>query len=173
MSIVQSKGHRHDFLEAEAWAVPERMGRSTDSLNALLGSSMGDSSASPSSVCHGGGSIKHKSNTPRPDRGESGPGHPYLGTSIQGSTLCPTQQLPWWQEGKDCLDSWSVAKGHECHLLAPQQACRLPQRAAGQLGVARKPVILWQWDTEVAQISKIGLALELLLLSSRTLWDFQ
>lgn len=63
--------------------------------NALLGSSMGDSSASPSSVCHGRDSIKHKPNNTRPERGGGSPGHPYLGTSIQGSKLCPTQQLPW------------------------------------------------------------------------------
>lgn len=93
MSVDQNKSHRHDFLEAEAWAVPERMGRSTDSLNAFLGSSMGDSSASPSSVCHGGDSIKQKSNNTRPETGGSGPGHPHLGTSVRGSKLCPTQQL--------------------------------------------------------------------------------
>ena len=89
--------------------MPERMGRSTDSLNALLGSSMGDSSASSSSVCHGRDSIKHKSNNTRPERGRSGPGHPNLGTSVQGSKLCPTQQLVCL--GTVCLGKLKCGRG--------------------------------------------------------------
>lgn len=124
----------------------------------------------PQAVC----AIKHEKQQYKARKGRGWPRAPSSGYHCPGlyaMSQSAAALVTWWQ-GRPCLGSLSAGKGHGRHLLAPQQDSRLLGRAAGQLAGLPESLshVVRQRDTEMAQTSQIGLALEPPLPRSRTPW---